>query len=408
MGWFSSIFVFGTADARSSRWRRLIGIMFGFVYLFYPVLGIYDGRVTGSEAAVQIVALALFVGAYLATVLSAPDDHEERNRWTPPLLGVITVMALAYPLFFGGEWLALPIYVSIVYSMALPPRHALPGVGGMALIVLADGLITKTDGGTLTLLIVEIFTLGLLFMGVRNTRLLVFQVRQAQQEVARLAATEERLRIARDLHDLLGHSLSLIALKSELARRLAEQGSERVVREVADIEEVARQALAEVREAVSGYRKRCLSEEIDGARTALAAAGVELTVRTAGTPLPDALDGLFGWAVREGVTNVIRHARATRCEITVTYGKAGALLEIADNGVGGPYQPGSGMTGLTERVGAEGGSVEADPSPAGFRLRVVVPNRPAEPDRSGGEPTGGTDRVLGGLKGLSGRYAAER
>jgi two-component system sensor histidine kinase DesK len=380
MGWFSRTFTFGAMDARSSRWRRSIGIMFGLVYLCYPVVDIVNGKVPWDEAAWQIIALVAFVAAYVTTVLTASDDHEERNPLTLPLLGVLTLMAAGYPLVFGAGWLALPIYVSVVFSMGLPPRSALPAVGGMAAILIVDGLIKNADGGTLTLLVMEVLTLGLLFMGVRNTRLLVFQVRQAQKEVARLAANEERLRIARDLHDLLGHSLSLIVLKSELARRLAEQGSDRAVQEVADIESVARQALVEVREAVTGYRRRCLSEEIDGARAALAAAGVELTVRTSGTPLPDALDGLLGWAVREAVTNVVRHARATRCEITLTYGKAGALLEVDDNGVSGPYQPGSGLTGLTERVGAAGGSVEVDPTAAGFRLRVVVPRQPAKPE----------------------------
>jgi two-component system, NarL family, sensor histidine kinase DesK len=380
MGWFSRTFTFGAMDARSARWRRLIGVMFGLVYLCYPVVDIVSGKVPWDEARWQVVALVAFVATYVTTVLTATDDEEERNPLTLPLLGVLTLMAAAYPLVFGAGWLALPIYVSVVFSMGLRPRLALPAVGGMVAIVIVDGLIKHADGGTLSLLVIEVLTLALLFMGVRNTRLLVIQVRQAQSEVARLAANEERLRIARDLHDLLGHSLSLIVLKSELARRLAEQGSDGAVREVADIESVARQALVEVREAVTGYRQRCLSEEIDGARAALAAAGVELTVRTSGTPLPDELDGLLGWAVREAVTNVVRHARATRCDITLTYGKAGALLEVADNGVSGPYQPGSGLTGLTERVGAAGGSVEVDPAAAGFRLRVVVPRQPAKPE----------------------------
>ncbi|GAA1304168.1 two-component sensor histidine kinase [Planotetraspora silvatica] len=380
MSWFSRTFTFGAMDARSSRWRRLIGVMFGLVYLFYPVIGIVNGKMPFAEAAWQVVALAAFVVTYVTTVLTASDDEDERNPLTVPLLGVLTAMAAGYPLVFGAGWLALPIYVTVIFSMGLPPRAALPAVGGMALIVVVVGLVKGADKGTLSLLVMEVLTLGLLFMGVRNTRLLVFQVRQAQKEVARLAANEERLRISRDLHDLLGHSLSLIVLKSELARRLAEQGDERAVQEVADIESVARQALVEVREAVTGYRQRSLSEEIDGARSALAAAGVELTVRTSGTPLPDVLDGLLGWAVREAVTNVVRHARATRCEITLTYGKAGALLEVADNGVSGPYQPGSGLTGLMERVGAAGGSVEAEPAAAGFRLRIVVPRQPAMPE----------------------------
>ncbi|MEW9531145.1 sensor histidine kinase [Microbispora sp. NPDC049125] len=374
MSRLTNVFTFGGPDERPSRWRRLVGMSFGMVYLFYPAADVFSGKVAGARMAWEIAALVSFVVAYLATVLS-PRDTETPTRWTLPLLGLTTVMVVVYPLLFGGGWLALPIYMTVVYAMALPPRQALLGVAGMAAVVIGDGLVAGADGGTISMLLLQVTTLSVLFMTVRNTRQLVVQLRKAQSEAARLAAADERLRIARDLHDLLGHSLSLIVLKSELAGRLAGNDAEPVAREVADIESVARQALVQVREAVTGYRRRLLSEEIDGARSALAAAGVALTVRTSGTPLPDDLDELFGWAVREAATNVVRHAHATRCEINLSYGDAGATLEVADNGRAGPYLPGSGLTGLSERVAAAGGSVEAEPAPSGFRLKVVVPSR---------------------------------
>jgi two-component system sensor histidine kinase DesK len=98
-----------------------------------------------------------------------------------------------------------------------------------------------------------------------------------------------------------------------------------------------------------------------------------VTVRSRGTPLPDPLDDLFGWALREGTTNIVRHAHATRCQIDVAFGADGAILEITDNGVAGPYQPGNGLHGLAERIDAAGGTMEAGPDPSGFRLRVAVP-----------------------------------
>ncbi|GII87530.1 two-component sensor histidine kinase [Sphaerisporangium siamense] len=359
---------------RPSRWRRLLGTSLGLVYLFYPITDVTSGEITGAKAAWAVVALAAFTASYVATVLS-PADYGEPGRWTPGLLALTVLMAVTLPLVFGGGWLALPIYVTVLLSMALPLRRAVAGVAGMAVVVTAEGLVKGADAATIGLLLLQMTTLSVLFMSVRNTRSLLVQLHRAQGEVARLAAGEERLRIARDLHDLLGHTLSLIVLKSELAGRLAEQGSPRTAAEIRDIEQVARTALREAREAVTGYRRRGLAEELDGARAALDAAGVAVTVRTAGTPLPDEQDGLLGWAVREGVTNVVRHARARRCEISVAVRDGDAVLEVRDDGrPGAAYTPGSGLTGLAERVRVSGGSLDAGAAPGGgFRLRVVVP-----------------------------------
>ncbi|WP_169985921.1 sensor histidine kinase [Microbispora sp. H10836] len=373
MSRLARVFTFGGTDGSASRLRRLLGMSLGLIYLFYPVSEVVDGTVSGAQAVWRMAALAAFLAVYLGVVLG-PRDHDDHPRWMFPLLGVATAMGVIFPLLFrSGSWLTLPVFLVIVYAMGLPPRRALIGIAAMAALVVVQGEIIGADDGAPWVLVLQVVTLGVLFMSVRNTRVLIVQLRQAQGEAARLAATEERLRIARDLHDLLGHSLSLIVLKSELARRLGEQGSPRAAAEVADIESVARQALAQVREAVSGYRRRRLSEEIDGARSALAAAGVALAVRTRGTPLPEDLDGLFAWAVREATTNVVRHSGATRCEIDLSYGEEGAVLEITDNGGGGPYEPGNGLTGLGERVRAAGGELETEAGKRGFRLRAEVP-----------------------------------
>ncbi|MEU4831792.1 sensor histidine kinase [Streptosporangium sp. NPDC023615] len=364
---------FGGTGSPPSRRRRLAGISIGLVYLCFPVLEIVTGEVSGTRALWGGAGLAVFVACYVATVLS-PADFGEPTRLTYWLLGVTTLLGVGLAAAFGGGWTTLPIYMTVVYSMALSPRLSVAGVTAMAVAVLLIGLLKEHDLGTTLVLVFQVVTLGVLFMGMRNTRMLVMRLRRAQEEVARLAASEERLRIARDLHDLLGHSLSLIVLKSELAGRLAEDGSERAVAEIRDIESVARQALVEVRDAVTGYRQRGLAGELDGARAALEGAGTKVTIRLAGTPLPGALEELLGWAVREGVTNVIRHARATRCEIEVTLDDRAATLEIVDDGRGAdPYGPGNGLTGLTERVRAAGGTVSAAPRPPGFALRVVVP-----------------------------------
>jgi signal transduction histidine kinase len=190
------------------------------------------------------------------------------------------------------------------------------------------------------------------------------------------AADDERLRLARDLHDLLGHGLSLITIKSQLARRLFVHGqSERAASEIADIERVARESLQDVRQAVDGYRQPSFTSAVAGARAALAAAGIESTVDVSAESLPTAVDATLAWAVREGVTNVIRHSGAAACSIRLTREANRASLEITDNGAPAAMSaPGNGLRGLQERAAARGGHADAGPLPSGgFRVRVSVP-----------------------------------
>ena len=191
------------------------------------------------------------------------------------------------------------------------------------------------------------------------------------------AADQERLRLARDLHDLLGHSLSLITIKSQLARRLLSPGEgSGAATEIADVERVARESLDDVRRAVDGYRQPSLSSALTGARAALAAAGIDSTIEMDVGPLPIEVEGALAWAIREGVTNIIRHSGATTCSICVTREDRDAVLDITDNG---PLRtmsaPGSGLRGLHERAAALGGHAEADSiATGGFRLHVSLPS----------------------------------
>jgi len=227
-----------------------------------------------------------------------------------------------------------------------------------------------------------LYSSGMVFMGlfmvgiaalIRSNR----QLLAAREEVARLAVSEERLRFARDLHDLLGHSLSVMVLKAELAHRLATQSPELAAQQAADIERVGRQALREVREAVSGYRHPSLEQELVNARSGLRAAGVSLSVRPMSGPLPAALDSALAWALREGVTNVIRHSHATSAVLQLEHRPEEAILELTDDGRaqegGFEFEQGNGLKGLRERVEARQGQVEAGPTAAGFRLFVRLP-----------------------------------
>ena len=189
-------------------------------------------------------------------------------------------------------------------------------------------------------------------------------------------ADQERLRLARDLHDLLGHSLSLITIKSQVARRLIASGdAARASEEIAELEGVARESLKDVRHAVDGYRQPGLVSTIAGARSALATAKIASTIEVHSDPLPTPVDATLAWAVREGVTNVIRHSGAGACSIRVTRDAGEAHLEIADDGsCTAMNAPGNGLRGLRERAAAQGGRVNAGPLPdGGFRLQLTIP-----------------------------------
>jgi two-component system sensor histidine kinase DesK len=192
---------------------------------------------------------------------------------------------------------------------------------------------------------------------------------EARSELARLAAENERSRIARDLHDLLGHSLTTITVKAGLARRLGETDPARALQEIAEVESLARRSLADVRAAVANYREVTLAGELATGRELLRAAGIVADLPGAVEVVDPAYQELFGWVLREGLTNVVRHAHASVCVVRISR----SSVEILDDGVGSTACSGSGLAGLQERVGAAGGVVEAGPNlPRGWRLRVEL------------------------------------
>lgn len=205
---------------------------------------------------------------------------------------------------------------------------------------------------------------------------LIARNRRQARDIARLAVSDERLRIARDLHDLLGHSLSLIAIKSELALRLEAEGSPLARREIADVEHAAREALRDVRASVLGYRQPSLAGELAGAQSALTAAGIDCRFRDDGAKLPEEVDAVFAWTVRESVTNVIRHSGARHCDIAIAIRGDRAEIQITDDGsrAAAAIGSGSGLQGIRERAAIHRGVSEAGPLPGlGFRVRVTVP-----------------------------------
>jgi two-component system sensor histidine kinase DesK len=358
-----------------SRWRRF-GAFFGLVWLFLLVADA-AAELTGPHPpafkAAIMAAAALFVALYSTYWLSVARVGEPRAP-LPILLG-LSALAAGISTASFQNWSGLFVYCAIAAGFGFAWRRAIVAVVAVTALAAAVGAIARADPVWFAILLPVTFLTGLGMISINQMVSSYREVRQAREETARLAVTEERFRFARDLHDLLGHSLSVIVLKSELAGRLMEASPERAAAEVRDIERVAREALREVREAVSGYREPDLGQEVDGAREALAAAGIKVTLDRRAPTLPPPVEGVLAWAVSEGATNVLRHSRARRVLVSLQAQDGAARLEMTDDGVGcGVEAAGSGLRGLRERVEARGGRLEfGSGNGGGFRLAVTVP-----------------------------------
>jgi two-component system sensor histidine kinase DesK len=270
------------------------------------------------------------------------------------------------------------IYASAFLGPAIPGRRAYAWVAGYTVLLAIEGVLFDIHpnglvaGLVFTPLIgaINVHTAG---VSRRNARL-----RLAHEEVERLAKLDERERIARDLHDLLGHSLAVITLKSQLAERLVQTDPERAASELREIERISRETTNEVRRAVRGYRAQKLGTELAKARLALESAGVGLAVESGPFVLGSEQESAMALALREAVTNVVRHASAQRCIVRIDAGRQGFVLEIEDDGRGVRRAEGSGLTGMRERLAALGGTVEVETSTTGTLVRVALALRGGE------------------------------
>jgi two-component system sensor histidine kinase DesK len=342
-------------------------------FVIFPLVNAATSRASITQKVAVIVATVLFVAGYAGLVGWQRQASDARAAVV--LAGMLALAALLTALQ-GAAWGFLFIYCSACCGLL---RGSRLGFTGVAVCTTLAALVPALSGGGYGDSIgygASSAGIGLLMLLIRDLRVRNDQLSEARAELAQTAVARERERFARDLHDLLGHSLSVIAIKAELARRLAPIDGERAAAEVADIESVARQALAEVRDAVSGFRRPTLDVELEGARVALEAAGIEAEVERPSVELNEDVEAVLGWAVREGATNVIRHSAARRCSVRLTADLERAGLEVLDDGRGpnGAGAGGNGLAGLRDRVAAVRGSVDAGPQAGGgFRLFVEVP-----------------------------------
>lgn len=359
---------------RRPKRARLRAMLISAVFLLYlaqPVVQAFGGHRPWWQPVAVLLIVVLFIASYVFVII---QDYQGRLARVLALAW-LALFPVALTLLLGPVQMVYFVYV-ISLSFFLVPRNAavLFGCAASAALLVGTQLISgHADWSTVLTLVV--LTAAMVAFS---------QLRLAQQRMAVLAVAEERSRLARDLHDVLGHSLTTITVKAGLARRVLESGAdrERAVAEVRDVEELARQAMAEVRATVSGYRTASLPAELVGARAALQAAGITAALPNAVDNVAARLQVTFAYVLREGVTNVIRHSGATRCEVRLGHnwlevrddGRASGAEVTASRESGG----GHGLSGLAERVGQVGGGLSVRPlAEGGFLLRVDVP---------GGEP----------------------
>ncbi len=380
----------GQPQFRKGNAARWFFSLIWLVYLIAPVAALFQGGHSAGWIAGGVVLAAAFCIVYVL-VLGRWENRPSHARLGLAVIAAIAVLASA---IYGSDWTSMWIYVSAATGFVIPGRRA----AMLAVVAVAGGFlltsrISHASASNYWIVMLPVLLTGWAMIGFRMQIMLMKELRQARETVAKLAANEERLRLARDMHDLTGQSLSLITLKSELAaKRLARMPEsaelDTVRNEITDIGRVSRQTLHDIREAVSGYRRPTLAIEIITARTSLEAAGINLdddpalTMRS-GTFDPDT-EAALAWCLREAATNVIRHSGAASCRIRLTERSGELSLEVSDDGRGlsapsGSLPAGTGLHGMSERLSAVGGrfsvaSTERDGR--GFRLVATVPAAP--------------------------------
>jgi two-component system, NarL family, sensor histidine kinase DesK len=363
----------------ASLGRFRVGQLLGLLFLIGPLTDLVGADMSAAAKSAALAAVVAFVVLYLALLPPAEALTRRGSRAIGCAVGLLAALA-AVTLLLGAPRSSLLLfgYVVAAAGVALPAPAAV-AVTAVVATAVAVGLATSSaDGSTVAAWTLTVLGVGAVTIALGSAMRANAELRRVRDERARLAVAAERMRIARDLHDLLGHTLSLIALKTDLATRLVESDPERAQAELVDVQQVTRDALAEVREAVHGYRQQSFADALASARTTLAAAGIDCRVEGDVPVLPAHVETVLAWAVREAATNVVRHSDARHCAIRLRDQGDGVALEVDDDG--SPVEPGdgggAGLAGLGERARDLEGTFEAQARPeGGFHIRLRVPVR---------------------------------
>lgn len=349
---------------KKAGWR---GRLYDFVWLVYSVFFVVQPIQEHSRKSWIgfAVAFSIFLGLYIAMVFA-------RRRVQIVMLGAMTLLALVYYPYNAG---ACGMFIYVAAFVPFVTESIALSVGTFVFVSLAMGL----EGWWLHLSPWTWVFCVFVAIAVGSGNLVAAQRMRANkrldlahEQIAHLAKLAERERIARDLHDVLGHTLSVVVLKSELAGKMMDRDPDRARAEIGEVEQIARKALGEVREAIRGYRSEGLAAEIDRARKILDAAGVALECEGKPPLFAPAEETVLSLIVREAITNVVRHAQASHCRLDFQTNGHGTALVVEDDGRGGIRAEGSGLRGMRERLESIGGRLHID-SVQGTRLLIEIP-----------------------------------
>jgi two-component system, NarL family, sensor histidine kinase DesK len=355
-------------------WRRLIFNAVPVAYLLFVAHAVTEYS-RGAAAVCGYAVLAAFGLCWLvAPVLPRPEAGQATSRQFWAIYAIFVALFAAELPFARAAAFVMCLFITMI-TVARWGGRSVPVVLALALAALLVPVAIPSWHDSLGAALGDYIPVAILVVAVVTFIVLQLMrgnlaLAEARAELARLAAENERFRIARDLHDLLGHSLTTIAVKAALARRLGAADPGQALQEIAEVEALVRRSLADVRAAVAGYRNVTLAGELAAGRELLRAAGITADLPRVVDIVNLAHQELFGWAVREGLTNIVRHAHASSCAVRLSP----RSVEIVDDGIGGTAPPGNGLSGLRERAAAAGAVVDAGPlPPRGWRLRVSLP-----------------------------------
>jgi two-component system, NarL family, sensor histidine kinase DesK len=349
-----------------ARWGWVMGAAW-IVFLGYPIAAVLQSAQAPGVRVLALVAIVAYAAVYIAAfVRLMRDETPVLGAWVT-LAVLIALIALAVPAI-GVQAIGMTPYL-VSYAMFAYRWPLAPVVSGVILLaVLAVIWLTPTSG-----LWFFVILLPLIFGFTLLVRTLNYFGDRHRQMSEQMAVVDERERVARDVHDVLGHSLTAITVKTELAERMIDLDPERAKSELAQVRTLTRDALAEIRSTVAGLRATRIEDELEHARDALRSAGIEADLPATADAVDPVNRIVLGWAMREAATNVVRHSRARHCAVEL----GSASLVVTDDGVGPastdvPSTQGNGLRGLRERVAQSGGTVELGPGPTGSGARLEV------------------------------------